>query len=48
MKNRVAVVILNYNGAQMLRRFLPSVLEFSPEAEVVVADNASTDDSDEH
>lgn len=45
MKNRVAVVILNYNGAQMLRRFLPSVLEFSPEAEVVVADNASTDDS---
>ena len=45
MKNRVAVVILNYNGAQMLRRFLPSVLEFSPEAEVVVADNDSTDDS---
>ena len=45
MKSRVAVVILNYNGAQMLRRFLPSVLEFSSEAEVVVADNASTDDS---
>ena len=45
MKGRVAVVILNYNGAQMLRRFLPSVLEFSSEAEVVVADNASTDDS---
>ena len=39
------MVILNYNGAQMLRRFLPSVLEFSSEAEVVVADNASTDDS---
>ena len=39
------MVILNYNGAEMLRRFLPSVLEFSPEAEVVVADNASTDDS---
>ena len=45
MKSKVAVVILNYNGAQMLRRFLPSVLEFSSEAEVVVADNASTDDS---
>ena len=45
MKSRVAVVILNYNGAEMLRRFLPSVLEFSPEAEVVVADNASTDNS---
>ena len=29
----------------MLRRFLPSVIEHSPEAEVVVADNGSTDDS---
>ena len=42
---RVAVVILNYNGADMLRTFLPGVVECSPEAEVVVADNASTDDS---
>lgn len=42
---RVAVVILNYNGAEMLRTFLPGVVEYSPEAEVVVADNASTDDS---
>ena len=29
----------------MLRTFLPGVVECSPEAEVVVADNASTDDS---
>jgi len=29
----------------MLRRFLPSVVTYSPEAEVVVADNGSTDDS---
>ena len=42
---KVAVVILNYNGAEMLGRFLPSVIKFSPEAEIVVADNASTDDS---
>lgn len=42
---QVAVVILNWNGSAMLRRFLPSVLEHSPEAEVIVADNASTDDS---
>lgn len=42
---RVAVVILNYNGAEMLRIFLPGVVEYSPEAEVIVADNASTDDS---
>ena len=42
---RVAVVILNYNGASMLERFLPSVIKFSPGAEIVVADNASTDNS---
>ncbi|MBQ0048844.1 MAG: glycosyltransferase family 2 protein [Bacteroidales bacterium] len=42
---RIAVVILNWNGLDMMRRFLPGVVEHSPEAEVVVADNASTDDS---
>jgi len=41
----LSIVILNWNGAKMLRRFLPSVIEHSPEAEVVVADNGSTDDS---
>jgi len=42
----VAVVILNWNGADMLRRFLPGVLVTDyPRLEVVVADNASTDDS---
>lgn len=41
----VAVVILNYNGAEMLSRFLPSVVKYTPEAEIVVADNASTDNS---
>ena len=40
-----AIVILNYNGAAMLRRFLPSVLAHSGEAQVIVADNASTDAS---
>ena len=42
---KVAVVILNYNGASMLAKFLPSVIEYSPGAGIVVADNASTDDS---
>lgn len=42
---KIAVVILNYNGSRMLRDFLPSVLEYSKEALVVVADNGSTDDS---
>ena len=43
--NRIAVVILNYNGAQMLHDFLPLVVEYTPEADIYVADNASTDDS---
>lgn len=42
---RLAIVILNYNGAGMLQRFLPSVLNCSGGAEVIVADNASTDNS---
>lgn len=42
---KVAVVILNWNGKQLLEQFLPSVVAFSQEATVYVADNASTDDS---
>ncbi len=48
---KVAVVILNWNGEQMLRQFLPSVVEHSVlpellgEAVVYVADNGSTDGS---
>ena len=43
---KVAVVILNYNGRSFLERFLPMVIASCPAwAEVVVADNASTDDS---
>lgn len=43
----VAVVILNWNGRDMLAKYLPSVVEFSslPGVEIVVADNGSTDDS---
>ncbi len=42
---KIAVVILNWNGRKMLERFLPSVVEHSAPAEVVIADNGSTDDS---
>lgn len=42
---KVAVVILNWNGVQLLEQFLPSVIQYSPEATVYVADNASTDAS---
>ncbi|WBL23283.1 glycosyltransferase family 2 protein [Zunongwangia sp. HRR-M8] len=42
---KVAVVILNWNGKDLLKQFLPSVTQFSTEANIYVADNASTDDS---
>lgn len=42
---KVAVVILNWNGKQLLEQFLPSVVQYSKEATIYVADNASTDDS---
>lgn len=43
---KVAVVILNWNGEAMLRRFLPTVVRYScDEAEIWVADNASGDAS---
>jgi len=45
MANKVAVVILNYNGRNYLEQFLPNVLENSSPYQVIVADNASTDDS---
>lgn len=42
---KIAVVILNWNGKKLLKQFLPSVIEHSPEAAIYLADNASTDDS---
>ena len=43
---KVAIVILNWNGKEMLKQFLPSVVACSKEeATVYVADNASTDGS---
>lgn len=43
---KTAVVILNWNGWQMLRQFLPLVMRYnSTRATLYVADNASTDRS---
>jgi GT2 family glycosyltransferase len=42
---KIAVVILNYNGAEWLKKFLPTVIEYSPSAQIVVIENASTDSS---
>lgn len=43
----IAVIILNWNGAKLLREYLPSVVANtnSEIADVIVADNGSTDDS---
>ena len=42
----VAIVILNYNGRKYLEQFLPAVIASAyTNKKVVVADNASTDDS---
>ena len=44
---KLAIVILNWNGSDMMRRYLPSVIRCSrgEGIEVIVADNASSDDS---
>ncbi|UOB17335.1 glycosyltransferase family 2 protein [Abyssalbus ytuae] len=42
---KTAIVILNWNGKKLLEKFLPTVIKFSPEASIYVADNASTDNS---
>lgn len=46
-KKSTAVVILNWNGEKLLQKYLPSVVENtnSEVADVIVADNGSTDDS---
>lgn len=42
-----SIVILNWNGASFLRKFLPQLLHHTslPDVEIVVADNDSKDDS---
>lgn len=43
--DKVAIVILNWNGRKMMEQYLPSVIAHSQGATIYVADNASTDDS---
>ncbi|MGA9269830.1 MAG: glycosyltransferase, partial [Lutimonas sp.] len=43
---KIAIVILNWNGRELLEKFLPSVVQFSEgQADIYVADNNSSDDS---
>lgn len=46
LMDKIAIVILNWNGQKMMEQYLPSVVKYSAdEAAVIVADNASTDSS---
>lgn len=42
---QISIVILNWNGKKYLEEFLPSVIKHSKNAEIIIADNASTDTS---
>jgi len=45
LSKKVAVVILNWNGKSFLEKFLPIVIKYSSSAQIIVADNQSSDDS---
>ncbi len=42
---KIAIVILNWNGEVLLESYLPLVVQFSDDADIYVADNASSDGS---
>jgi len=47
-KINTAVVILNWNGIDWLKKFLPVIIDKSPMANIYIADNASDDNSVEY
>lgn len=44
---KTAIIILNWNGVELLERFLPSVILYTPNynTDIIVIDNGSNDDS---
>ena len=43
---KLAIVILNWNGQKFLSQFLPAIIQYAPPySEIIIADNASSDDS---
>ena len=46
MKSNVAVVILNWNGEELLKKFLPGIVKYSEQAKIYVVDNNSSDRSE--
>lgn len=43
--DKIAVIILNYNGVDFLKRFLPGIIKFNDGYPLYVVDNKSTDHS---
>lgn len=44
-EKKIAVVVLNWNGVELLKQFLPSIVQHSEQATIYLADNNSSDDS---
>src|SRR3989344_2471695 len=42
---KISIVIPNYNGRHLLEKNLPQVINASPDCEIIVVDDASTDES---
>jgi len=45
MAQKISIIIPNFNGKNLLVKNLPKVIENSPDCEIIVVDDASTDDS---
>lgn len=45
MSLSLSIVIPNYNGLKLLQKHIPSVVKFARRAEIIVVDDASSDDS---
>ena len=44
-EKKIAIVVLNWNGVELLKQFLPSIVQHSEQATIYLADNNSKDDS---
>ena len=42
---KTAIIVLNYNGLALMQEFMGPLLRYSPEGDIIVADNGSSDDS---
>jgi GT2 family glycosyltransferase len=46
---KISIIITNFNGYNLLKKYLPTVIENSPQVlEIIIADDASTDNSLEY